>query len=93
MRGQSTLNTETKPTQSNLSAASLVLGIIGVFIPCMGFFLALLGILFADRELRGIKQGRYSKGTRGIAIAGLMVGTFALIFQIVVWVFINPIKR
>ncbi|MEQ2527879.1 DUF4190 domain-containing protein [Bacillaceae bacterium CLA-AA-H227] len=56
-------------TTSGNSIASLVLGILSVIIPYIGFILGIIGIVISRKAFREIAQNNYDG--KGMAIAGL----------------------
>jgi len=74
----------TVPT-SGLAVTSMVLGILGLFMPCIGLVLGVLAVIFGGVSLGQINRARGRIGGRGMAIAGLVTGLIALtIYGIVV---------
>ncbi len=76
------------PPQTNgKSIAALVLGILSVIIPYVGFILGILAIIFGKLSLNEVK--RRGDGGKGLAVAGLVCGIigtaiYALIILIAV---------
>jgi len=60
------------PKTNSKSIAALVLGILSVMIPYLGFLIGIVAIVFASISLKEIKL-RMEQG-RGLAIAGLVCG-------------------
>jgi len=60
------------PKTNSKSIAALVLGILSVIIPYLGFLIGIFAIIFASISLKEIKL-RMEQG-RGLAIAGLVCG-------------------
>lgn len=75
------------PKTNGKSIAALVLGILAIVLPYIGFVIGILAIIFASISMKEIK--RTQEQGRGMAIAGLVcgiVGTvlYAIILLIVV---------
>ena len=61
-----------------------ILGIVGSFLPIIGYFtlvLAILGIVFGAR---GMKIAKYNHESKGLAIAGLVLGIIGVSFYVLV---------
>jgi hypothetical protein len=74
---------------NGLAVASMVLGIIGIFIQLFGI-LPILAIVFG---IMGLRRSDAAAGRgRGMAIAGIVLGAVGLVILIVVliWVGTNP---
>ena len=83
------------PKTNGLAVTSLVLGIIGAvlaFCPLGGEFIApllgILAIIFGAVGLNQVRSGMFSKGSRGMAIAGLVTGVVALLFDVIAFIII-----
>lgn len=63
--------------KKGFSVASLVLGIISILLSCTGIFAIILAILSIIFGIFGIK-----KGGKGMAIAGIILSSLALIIAI-----------
>ncbi|HEY4390086.1 MAG TPA: DUF4190 domain-containing protein [Paenibacillus sp.] len=59
------------------SIAALVLGILSIMIPYVGFLLGIMAIIFSSLSLKELKR-RYEQG-KGLAIAGLVCGIIGTI--------------
>lgn len=71
---------------SGLAIASLVMGILGfilMWIPILGFLLALLALIFGIIALTQINRTPAIRG-KAMAIIGIILGVIALIFNILV---------
>ncbi|WMT39969.1 DUF4190 domain-containing protein [Paenibacillus sp. D2_2] len=73
------------------SIAALVLGILSIMIPYVGFLLGIMAIIFSSLSLKELKR-RYEQG-KGLAIAGLVCGIigtiiYGLLLFIILFVFI-----
>ncbi|MDT9720950.1 DUF4190 domain-containing protein [Paenibacillus sp. ClWae2A] len=60
------------PKTNSKSIAALVLGILSVMVPYLGFLIGIVAIIFASISLKEIKL-RMEQG-KGLAIAGLVCG-------------------
>jgi hypothetical protein len=66
-----------------MAVAAMVCSIIGVF--CFPFILPIIGIALGASALASFRRGpRPDNATRGMAIAGVTIGSFALLAQIAV---------
>ena len=68
--------------------ASLILGILALliaFIPCIGIFALLPGIIAIVLSIVGLSQARNSNGTTGIIIAGLVISIIGTLIA-AVWI-------
>lgn len=80
-----------QPAKTNgKSIAAMVLGILAIVIPYLGFIIGIIAIVFASISLKEIK--RKQEQGKGMAIAGLVcgiVGTaiYALIILVIIIVF------
>ena len=64
------------PPANGKAIASLVLGILSIIIPWVGFILGIIGIVLANKAFKEIAN--YQQGGRGMAVAGLttsIIGT------------------
>lgn len=64
------------PPANGKAIASLVLGILSIIIPWLGFILGIIGIVLANKAFKEIAN--YQQGGRGMAVAGLttsIIGT------------------
>ena len=68
-------------TKTGLSVASLVLGIVGFFLPIGSILALIFGIVCVVKK----------QGYKGCAIAGIILGAIALIGYIVVTVFLTSV--
>jgi hypothetical protein len=72
-------NTASVPQKTNgLSVASLVLGILSIFLFCTYGVVAILAIVFGHVSLSQIKRSQGTQSGRGMAIAGLVCGYIGL---------------
>ncbi|WP_182199653.1 DUF4190 domain-containing protein [Paraliobacillus salinarum] len=60
------------PQASGKAIASLVLGILSIVIPWIGFILGIIAIVLANKAFKEIAQ--YQLAGRGMAVAGLTTG-------------------
>ncbi|CQR46411.1 hypothetical protein BN1058_00671 [Paraliobacillus sp. PM-2] len=60
------------PQASGKAIASLVLGILSIIIPWIGFVLGIIAIVLANKAFKEIAH--YQLGGRGMAVAGLTTG-------------------
>lgn len=63
------------PKTNGKSIAALVLGILSIIFPYIGFIIGIIAIVFANLALKEIK--RKGEQGRGMAIAGLVCGIIA----------------
>ncbi|WP_127575347.1 DUF4190 domain-containing protein [Paenibacillus barengoltzii] len=63
------------------SIASLILGILSLVIPFLGFLLAIISIILGRQALTEIT--RSSDSGKGLALAGLACGTLSLTFYFI----------
>lgn len=82
----------TPPKTNGKSIVALVLGILAVSLPYIGFLIGIVAIVFASLSLKEIK--RNGEQGRGMAIAGLVcgiVGTaiYAILLLIVLIAFVT----
>ncbi|MCH5204522.1 MAG: DUF4190 domain-containing protein [Oscillospiraceae bacterium] len=74
----------------NMSITALVCGIVGIvgaFIPYVSYIAplaAIAGIVFGALALKKFKEGDES-GTKGLAIAGLVLGIVSTAFSLLMW--------
>jgi hypothetical protein len=69
------------PPSNGMGVTGLVTGIIGAclaWVPILGFILGVLGIVFGGIGVYYANQGRATN--KGAAIAGLVLGIFAVVF-------------
>jgi hypothetical protein len=72
-------NPASVPQKTNgLSVASLVLGILSIFLFCTYGVVAILAIVFGHVSLSQIKRSHGAQSGRGMAIAGLVCGYIGL---------------
>lgn len=73
-------HTEKAKSRFHYAGSSLASGIIGFFIPFVGFLFGIAGILLANRTIKTIKN----TGERGyyVAIAGLVCSIAAIVAKI-----------
>lgn len=75
------------PVKTNgKSIAALVLGILAVITPYLGFLLGIIAIIFASISLKEIK--RKNEQGRGLAIAGLVCGIVGTVLYAIIIVVI-----
>lgn len=74
------------PKTNSKSIAALVLGILSVMIPYLGFLIGIVAIVFASISLKEIKL-RMEQG-RGLAIAGLVCGIIGTAIYAIIILFI-----
>ncbi|WP_342415096.1 DUF4190 domain-containing protein [Paenibacillus sp. FSL R10-2782] len=79
------------PPTNNKAVASMVLGILAVVIPYLGFIIGIIGIILSSLSLKEIN--RHGEQGKGMAIAGLVcsiIGTliYALIIIFIIVVFV-----
>lgn len=60
------------PQSSGKAVASMVLGILSIIIPWLGFILGIIAIVLANKAFKEISN--YQLGGRGMAVAGLTTG-------------------
>jgi predicted RNA-binding Zn-ribbon protein involved in translation (DUF1610 family) len=72
---------------SGFAVTSMILGIIGIFIPCIGALLGILATIFGGVALGGMNRSQNSDG-KGMAITGLVLGILELIGWILWWLVI-----
>jgi hypothetical protein len=80
----------TPPKTNGKSIAAMVLGILAIVLPYIGFLIGIVAIIFASISLKEVKRNQ--EQGRGMAIAGLVcgiVGTaiYALIILVVVFIY------
>ncbi len=73
--------------KKGLAIASLILGIIGIFV--FGFILGPLAIIFGIVAVSKAKKQPKVYAGRGLAIAGIVLGAIALVLSIVWFVVIG----
>jgi hypothetical protein len=75
------------PKTNGKSIAALVLGILSIMLPYIGFIIGIIAIVFSAISLKEIKK-KQEQG-RGMAIAGLVCGIVGTaIYAIIILVFI-----
>ncbi|UPK45007.1 DUF4190 domain-containing protein [Paenibacillus pabuli] len=74
------------PKTNSKSIAALVLGILSVMIPYLGFLIGIIAIVFASISLKEIKL-RMEQG-RGLAIAGLVCGIIGTAIYAIIILFV-----
>lgn len=75
------------PKTNGKAIAALVIGIIGLFIPYIGFILGIIAIVFASMAFKEMKK-THEQG-RGLAIGGLVCGIIATaIYAIIILIVI-----
>ncbi|XAL98791.1 DUF4190 domain-containing protein [Phycisphaeraceae bacterium D3-23] len=82
--GQSILTSATQ-TVSGLAVASMVLGIVAVFpafCPFVGIVLPIIGLPLGIVAMNQYKRGRFTKGSWGMAIAGVATNSVAGLIQL-----------
>ncbi|WP_246366899.1 DUF4190 domain-containing protein [Paraliobacillus salinarum] len=66
------------PQTCGKATASMVLGILAIIIPWIGFILGIIAIVLANKAFKEISQ--HQLGGRGMAVAGLTTGIVATTF-------------
>ncbi|MFB1049897.1 DUF4190 domain-containing protein [Paraliobacillus sp. JSM ZJ581] len=66
------------PQASGKAIASMVLGIVAIITPWLGFILGIIAIVLASKAFKEITQ--YQLGGRGMAVAGLTTGIISIVF-------------
>ncbi|MDK8191347.1 DUF4190 domain-containing protein [Paenibacillus sp. UMB7766-LJ446] len=74
------------PKTNSKSIAALVLGILSIMIPYLGFLIGIVAIVFASISLKEIRL-RMEQG-RGLAIAGLVCGIIGTAIYAIIILFI-----
>ncbi|MEF2248341.1 MULTISPECIES: DUF4190 domain-containing protein [unclassified Paenibacillus] len=79
------------PKTNNKAIVALVLGILSIMIPYIGFFIGIVAIIYASLSMKEIK--RTNDQGKGLAVAGLVTGIigtvlYGIILLIVVIVMI-----
>lgn len=75
------------PAQTNgKSIAALVLGILSIVVPYLGFLIGIVAIILSTMSLKEIRN-RYEQG-KGMAIAGLVCGIVGTIIYAILILFI-----
>jgi hypothetical protein len=74
------------PKTNSKSIAALVLGILSIMIPYLGFLIGIVAIVFASISLKEIRL-RMEQG-RGLAIAGLVCGIIGTAIYAILFLFI-----
>ncbi|CQR46410.1 hypothetical protein BN1058_00670 [Paraliobacillus sp. PM-2] len=64
------------PQTSGKAIASMVLGILSILVPWIGFILGIIAIVLANKAFKEVKQ--HQLGGRGMAVAGLTTGIIAI---------------
>ncbi|MDN4607888.1 DUF4190 domain-containing protein [Sporosarcina highlanderae] len=79
---------EVEKQQTNgMAVSSLVLGILGVvlnLIPLIPYLLGILAIVFGT-------MGKKVESGKGMAVAGTILGSIALVMKIIFWLFVIAI--
>ena len=78
-------------SNNGMAVASMVLGIISLPTTCcciIGLPTAITGLILGSVAMNQIKTGRYAKGSRGMALAGIWCSAIALVLM-VLWVMLN----
>ena len=66
------------PKTNSKSIVALVLGILAIVVPYLGFFIGIVSIVYASLSFKEIK--RTGEQGRGLAIAGLVCGIIGTAF-------------
>ncbi len=74
-------NMETK--NSGKAVASLVCGILSIFMPFLGFILGAISIVFGVLSRNEIQQSEGKLIGKGMAIAGLVCGVLGIVWNII----------
>jgi hypothetical protein len=74
------------PKTNGKSIAALVMGILSIMIPYLGFLIGIVAIIFASISLKEIKL-RMEQG-RGLAIAGLVCGIIGTAIYAIIFLFL-----
>ncbi|MFD0960825.1 DUF4190 domain-containing protein [Paenibacillus chungangensis] len=78
------------PKTNGKAITALVLGILAIIIPYLGFIIGIVAIIFASLAFKEIKQ-RQEQG-RGLAIAGLVCGIIGTaIYAVIILIFVVAI--
>ncbi|MNN68687.1 hypothetical protein D3C81_1844150 [compost metagenome] len=78
------------PKTNGKAIAALVLGILALFIPYVGFVIGIVAIVFASLSFKELK--RTGEQGKGLAIAGLVCGIIGtVIYGIIIIIFILAI--
>jgi hypothetical protein len=64
---------QSAPRNSSDATASFVLSLLSIV--CFGVVLAPIALLIGLRALRDIRGGGYASGSRGLAVAGVIIGS------------------
>ncbi|MFB1049896.1 DUF4190 domain-containing protein [Paraliobacillus sp. JSM ZJ581] len=73
------------PQASGKAIASMVLGILSILTPWLGFILGIIAIVLASKAFKEIAQ--YQLGGRGMAVAGLTTGIVGTIIYGLIIIF------
>ncbi|GAA5415639.1 hypothetical protein Pryu01_00670 [Paraliobacillus ryukyuensis] len=76
----------TPPQTSGKAIASMVLGILSIIIPYLGFILGIIAIVFAKKGMN--ETAEQKQGGRGMAIAGLTTGIIGTVLYGILDVFL-----
>ncbi len=74
------------PKTNGKSIAALVLGILAIVVPYLGFLIGIVAIVFASLSLKEIK--RKQEQGRGMAIAGLVCGIVGTALYAIIILFV-----
>lgn len=74
------------PPTNGKSIAALVLGILGIIVPYLGFILGIIAIIFGRISLNEIKQ-RGEQG-KGLALAGFICGIIGTVLYGIIITFL-----
>jgi hypothetical protein len=79
------------PRKNGLGIASMVLGIVGVVVPCFWILQipGVLAVVFGAVALSQLKKQPEKYTGRGMAVAGLVLGLVALVIMLLFIVFGN----
>ena len=74
------------PATNSLAVASLIMGLLSITVGlfCCGPLFGILGIIFSAVALSQIRKNPQLQSGRGMAIAGLVLSVFGLIFSLVI---------
>ena len=74
------------PPTNSMAVASLIMGLLSITVGlfCCGPLFGVLGIIFSAVALSQIKKNPQLQSGRGMAIAGLVLSVFGLVFSLVI---------
>lgn len=71
-----------QPKTNGMAIAALVLGILSIVIPYIGFILGIIAIILGKKSRRAINENH--EGGSGLAIAGFVCGLVGLCFWVLI---------